>query len=199
MARGTARAPAEQRRDEILRAAETCFTERGYHGTTVDDIAERCGLSKGAIYWHFPGKRELFLALFDQYREMLVEVRRSAAATASAPDGLRSILRHAIFGLTDVVSLVELVLEYMAHASRDEELRARFRLMYEDLEAIAVEQVERGVKDGAFRDVDPETVARVLTSFADGLLMQKIVFPDLDLPRALRDGLELMLRGIEKP
>jgi AcrR family transcriptional regulator len=199
MARGTARAPAEQRREEILRAAETCFTERGYHGTTIDHIAERCGLSKGAIYWHFPGKRELFLALFDHYREMLVEVRRSVGAAASAADGLRSFARGAFFELTDMVSLAELTLEYMAHASRDEEVRARFRLMYEDLKAIVVELVERGLQDGTFRDVDPESVARVLTALGDGLLMQKIAFPDLDLPRAVRDSLELMLKGIEKP
>jgi AcrR family transcriptional regulator len=198
LARGTARAPAEQRRDEILRAAEACFAERGYHGTTIDHIAERCGLSKGAIYWYFPGKRELFLALFDRYRERLVEVRRSAAATASAPDGLRSMMDNSIFGVTDVVSLVEPVLEYMAHASRDEELRARFRLMYEDFQAIAVEQVERGVKDGAFSEVDAGTVARVLASLVDGLLMQKAAFPELDLPRALRDSVEIVLRGIER-
>jgi hypothetical protein len=46
--------------------------------------------------------------------------------------------------------------------------------------------------------VDAGTVARVLASLVDGLLMQKAAFPELDLPRALRDSVEIVLRGIER-
>jgi AcrR family transcriptional regulator len=194
----TARAPAEQRRAEILRAAEVCFTERGYHGTTIDEIAERCGLSKGAIYWHFPGKRELFLAIFDDYRRLLVEVRRRAREAPSASDGLRRFAQLALVDeATELVPLVELTLEYVAHASRDEDLRDRFRLMYQDLTAIVVDQVERGLKEGTFRAVDPEVVAGLIVSFGDGLLMQKIALPELDLARVVREGLEIVLTGLE--
>jgi AcrR family transcriptional regulator len=194
----TARAPAEQRRAEILRAAEACFSERGYHGTTIDEIAERCGLSKGAIYWHFPGKRELFLAIFDDYRRLLVEVRRRAREAPSASDGLRRFAQLALVDeATELVPLVELTLEYVAHASRDEDLRDRFRLMYQDLTAIVVDQVERGLKEGTFRAVAPEIAASLIVSFGDGLLMQKIAFPELDLARAVREGLEIVLTGLE--
>jgi AcrR family transcriptional regulator len=195
----TARAPAKQRREEILTAAEACFTERGYHGTTIDDIAERCALSKGAIYWHFPGKRDLFLALFDRYRGALVEIRRRAREAPSAPDGLRRFAHLALLDdAAELMPLVELTLEYIAHASRDEELRERFRLMYGDLKAIVVDQVERGLEEGTFRRVDPEAVANMMVALGDGLLMQKIAFPDLDLPRAVLGGLEIVLGGLER-
>jgi AcrR family transcriptional regulator len=197
VARGTARAPAEQRREEILRAAEACFNERGYHETTIDDIAARAGLSKGAIYWHFPGKRELFLALFDRYRGMLLEARGSVAEAPTASDGLRRFADVAMFELTDLVPLVELGLEYLAHASRDEEMRSRFRSLYTDLCAIVLEQLERGMRDGSFVAVDAQASARSLVALADGLLVQKVVFPDLDLAAAVHDGVELVLRGLE--
>ena len=198
MPRGTARAPAEQRRAEILASAEACFTKSGYHATTIDDIAQRCGLSKGAIYWHFPGKRELFLALFDAYRERLVEVRRGASETASASEGLRRSADLALLEITDVVPLVELTLEYMAHASRDKDLRDRFRAMYQEMASILVEQVERGQRDGTFRPFNPEAVARMLVALEDGLLMQVAAFPDLDLASALKESMEMVLKGLEK-
>ena len=62
MARRGPRVSTEARREEILKAAYTCFSRGGYHATTIDDIALEAGLSKGAVYWHFEGKWELFLA-----------------------------------------------------------------------------------------------------------------------------------------
>ena len=68
---------------EILGAARRCFSEAGYHETRVDEIARRAGLSKGAIYWYFNGKRELFLALFERYLEELAAQRYVAAGSAT--------------------------------------------------------------------------------------------------------------------
>jgi AcrR family transcriptional regulator len=90
MARRAARRAPEISRGEILDAALACFTARGYHETSVDDIAERAGLSKGAIYWHFAGKRELFLALIDHFSERALA---ELDAVADAPDW-RAALRH---------------------------------------------------------------------------------------------------------
>jgi AcrR family transcriptional regulator len=90
MARRAVRRKAEISRGEILDAALACFAARGYHETSVDDIAARAGLSKGAIYWHFAGKRELFLALVDRFSERAL---RELEAVADAPDW-RSALRE---------------------------------------------------------------------------------------------------------
>ena len=54
----------EERRAQILQAASTCFSRKGYHQTTMDDIVEEAGLSKGGVYWHFSSKKELFLAKY---------------------------------------------------------------------------------------------------------------------------------------
>jgi hypothetical protein len=60
--------------------------------------------------------------------------------------------------------------------------------------------VEEGQEELALAgEVPVDRALREPAALGDGLLMQKIVFPDLDLPRALRDAVELMLRGIEKP
>lgn len=56
---------AQNSREEILRAAASCFMERGYFASSIDDVARRLGATKGRIYHHYPSKADLF---FDVYR-----------------------------------------------------------------------------------------------------------------------------------
>jgi len=53
-------------RAAFLRAAAAVFSERGFQDASVEDIAHRAGYSKGAIYWHFESKDDLFLALLEE-------------------------------------------------------------------------------------------------------------------------------------
>lgn len=196
--RATQRAQPAERQAQILSAAESCFVERGYHRTTIDHIAARCGLSKGAIYWYFPGKREIFLALFDRYCELSLAVRGALDGEASAAEALLRIAQATVAEVPDLASIVKLTLEYLAHAGRDPDLQERFRSLYSELQRLLVEQVERGIRDGSFRELDPESVGRTLFALGDGLLVQKTLFPDLDLGRAIREGMALIQKGLER-
>src|SRR5918994_543272 len=69
-----ARMPKDQRRAQLLDAANTVFTLRGYHAAAMDDIAEAAGVSKPVLYQHFSSKLELYLALLDRSCERLVEI-----------------------------------------------------------------------------------------------------------------------------
>lgn len=55
------------RRDQIIAAAAGCFSRSGYHATTMADIAEAAGVSKGTPYLYFPGKEALFIALYEDW------------------------------------------------------------------------------------------------------------------------------------
>jgi AcrR family transcriptional regulator len=80
-ARG-ARLPRSARRTQLLGAAREVFVAQGYHAAAMDDIAERAGVSKPVLYQHFPGKRELYLALLDQHtEELLAAIRQALAST----------------------------------------------------------------------------------------------------------------------
>jgi AcrR family transcriptional regulator len=52
-----------QRRDEIMAAAKEVFARKGFHATTIADIAKQAGLAYGSVYWYFDSKDELFQAL----------------------------------------------------------------------------------------------------------------------------------------
>lgn len=63
----TQRMPREARRRQLLLAAHQVFVAHGYHGASMDEIAEVALVSKPVLYQHFPGKRELYLALLDSH------------------------------------------------------------------------------------------------------------------------------------
>jgi AcrR family transcriptional regulator len=73
--------PRDQRRVQLLDAANEVFTSKGYHAAAMDDIAEAAGVSKPVLYQHFPSKLDLYLALLDSSCDLLVEVVENAIAT----------------------------------------------------------------------------------------------------------------------
>jgi AcrR family transcriptional regulator len=81
-ARRTSRLPRGARRLQLLRAAQDVFVAQGFHAAAMDDIADRAGVSKPVLYQHFPGKRELYLALLEQQVDELTDrVRQAMAGT----------------------------------------------------------------------------------------------------------------------
>jgi AcrR family transcriptional regulator len=80
--RRTSRLPRGARRQQLLRAAQDVFVAQGFHAAAMDDIADRAGVSKPVLYQHFPGKRELYLALLEhQVAELTDRVRQAMAGT----------------------------------------------------------------------------------------------------------------------
>jgi len=73
--------PRDQRRAQLLDAANDVFTTKGYHAAAMDDIADVAGVSKPVLYQHFPSKLELYLDLLDLSCDRLVEVVREALAS----------------------------------------------------------------------------------------------------------------------
>jgi AcrR family transcriptional regulator len=72
-----------ERREQLLQAAQDAFTERGYHATAMDDIADRAGVSKPVLYQHFTSKDDLYLSLLDVQADRLVRlVEEALHATA---------------------------------------------------------------------------------------------------------------------
>ena len=82
-ARRTSRLPRGARRLQLLQAAQEVFVAQGFHAAAMDDIADRAGVSKPVLYQHFPGKRELYLALLElQVTELTDRVREAMSGTA---------------------------------------------------------------------------------------------------------------------
>ena len=82
------RLSAPERRELILDAALEVFARRGFHGSSIDEIAQAAGVSKALIYEHFPSKRDLHISLLERHVQEIFE-RLAAAAATSDPGEVR--------------------------------------------------------------------------------------------------------------
>ena len=143
----------QRRRDEILHAALNGFRERGYHATTLDHIALRLGVRKTALYHYFPDKEAI---LYECHRASLAEldrILRSASRLPSVAERLRAVVREHVRIMIETLQGSPLAFEVTAlsPARQKEIISARDRY-----ERWLRRLIERGVRDGSFRPVDPK-------------------------------------------
>jgi len=150
-----------QRRTEILHAALATVRDRGYHATTLDDIAERLGVRKTALYHYFPDKDSILYAC---HKESLAELDRmiesSDACCPTNAERLAYLIREHVRVMTEKLEGSPLAFEVSALSPdrRAEIIEGRDRY-----EAILRDLVAGGVKRGEFRKVDPKiTVFAIL-------------------------------------
>ncbi len=76
---------AEERRNEILDAADELFGQKGFDGTSTNDILEKVGIARGTLYYHFKSKEDIMDALIDRYNIRLLDEAQEIAADKSIP------------------------------------------------------------------------------------------------------------------
>lgn len=184
-------------RDRLLAAAAELFTERGVNGTSVEQIAERAGYTRGAFYGNFEDKNALVAELLRQrtHRE-LDEVRSltaDAPSFADALDRLRAWNRDRAQHLPEWLALrMELVL----HALRNEELRPLLgerELLARDAHATGLEQAFAA--HGVAPPADPASLALIVHALEDGLLIQRLLTPEGIQDDIVVDAFDLLLRS----
>src|SRR5207244_5327467 len=122
-----ARAQGLNGRAALLEAARDVFAEHGYRDASVDEIAERAGYSKGAIYFHFSGKDDLFFALLEERVDRPMREAIKLLESAS-PEEDMALEANRYFGelVRGQRELLLLDHEYRSQALRDSKLRARY-------------------------------------------------------------------------
>jgi AcrR family transcriptional regulator len=143
----------QRRREEILHAAFQTFREKGYHQTTLEDIAERLGVGKSALYHYFADKESI---LFACHRESLVEVGRlleESRSLDSAVQRLVFVIREHVRVMTETLQGSPLAIEV---ASLSPPRRAEIVAARDRYERGLREIVVDGIADGEFRPVDPK-------------------------------------------
>ena len=140
-----------RRRAEILHAALRTFRERGYHATTLEDIAEHLGVRKTALYHYFPDKEAI---LYECHKESLTEIdrlTREARKLDKASEVLAHVIREHVRVMTDTLEGSPLAFEVTALAPERQKEVIAARDRYErQLRKV----IDEGIKDGEFRPVN---------------------------------------------
>lgn len=176
--------PSESR-ERILAAAVSVFARKGFQRASLDEIAAEAELTKGAIYWHFRSKNDLFSSLlqyrFQQHTAPLADdlERALAAPTAQArQQAIAAMLRDMLNRFHDNADWPRLYLEFVSR-TRDEQIASSMAHLYDHGRLLAKEMVTRLVKAGITDpDLDADTVSIFWCALIDGFMLTWVMKPE---------------------
>ncbi len=168
----------EARKAHILKAAQTCFVSKGYHQTTMDDIVQEAGLSKGGVYWHFSSKQELFLSIIEStLGDAQAVMQESMASHTSAREKLDTVLAAfaSLVTSNQLSELAPLTLGVWAQSWQDPEVNKVVARVYKRFRGSIVQMIEQGIAQGEFKPVNATALTSILLALYDGLMVQAMV------------------------
>lgn len=177
------RSQAERRgstRRRLLEAAARVFAHKGYQAATVLDIVTEAGVSTGALYNHFPGKREVYLAVFDErFIDWSASYHAALDPSADTDDALRKAAGHYAELLRERPVDAQLLIEFWSAAMHDESLRPAFIERHTRIRHAMAELIDRmQTRLGITVAVPAESLGAIVTALADGLAMQRLIDPE---------------------
>jgi AcrR family transcriptional regulator len=169
-----------QTRDGLIATGHDVFLERGFHGASLDEIAEQAGYSKGAVYSNFAGKDELFLAVLDAQFERRARVLANVLLDEEQlEDSLRAVARSMSAADEGEPRWTPLLLEFWAHASRRPALRATVSERRERFFTIIAGLIdELGRRHGVEFTIPAKEIARGSNALARGVALDRLLDPD---------------------
>lgn len=176
--------PSESR-DRILAAAVSVFSRKGFQRANLDEIAAEAKLTKGAIYWHFRSKNDLFTSLleyrFQQHTAPLADEfeRALAAPTKEArQQAIATMLRDMLNRFHDNPAWPRLYLEFVSQ-TRDAQVARGMAHLYDHARLLAKEMIERLVEvDITDPDLDADTVSIFWCALIDGFMLAWVMKPE---------------------
>lgn len=154
--------------DSLLAVAVKVFNEKGYDGTSMEELSHRLGRTKSAIYHHVSGKEELLRLALDRALDALFAVTDEPAfRTGRAIERLEYLVRRSVLVLADELPYVTLLLRVRGNTKVERRALARRR----KFDRIVSDLVAEAERDGDVRpDVDPAVTARLLFGTVNSLI-----------------------------
>lgn len=185
------------RRAALVEVAARLFSERGYHGTSMQDLGQALGIQRGSLYAHIGSKEELlFDVVTDGAERFLARGAEASARSGAARDRLRAFLVGHVETATQHLEASTVFLNEWRYLSP--ELRDIIQAKRDGYEAMARSIIEDGVKAGEFRaDADVRFAARLLLSAGNWTYTWYRPDGDLTAGEIGERFAELVTRGLE--
>lgn len=183
----------QETRAELVTGAAKVFAHRGFHGASIERIAHEAGYSTGAVYWHFKGKDDLFLAVYEAQAAARVRDIEDfhKRAKGERPRRARAYADQFMARLKDDPEFMVLTLEFLIHAWRNPPLREAFshRVAWGRLAAARLLE-EETQRTGYQLPMPAQDLATVLRELGVGLGLAKLADPDAIPDRLFGDFIE---------
>jgi len=192
-------------REQLLSKALTVFSRKGYATTTLQDIADEAEVTRGAIYWHFGGKAELYSTLISEYagRGNLI-IQQAASEGGTLLDILRRVFVRQLQAIEDDRELRLIMELHFFKTGLDPELEeGRQKQISASLELIQILAgiMAQAVEAGLLRsDLDPKTMASAYLAFQNGLIQLWLTAPgQFSLKASAESYAEILIAGLRPP
>jgi AcrR family transcriptional regulator len=155
-------------RESLLAVAVAVFNERGYDGTSMEDLSGRLGIAKSSIYHHVDSKEDLLAMALDRALDGLFSVADQARALpAPAIDRLEFLVRGSVRVLVDLLPCVTLLLRARGNTATERRALRRRR----EFDQFVADLVKEAEVDGDIRpDIDPAVTARLLFGMVNSIV-----------------------------
>ena len=150
----------DQRRYQILDAALEVIVSKGYEGSSMSDIVEKSKLSKGAIYWYYGSKKEVYLALVNHWvhrysptLNLIIEDDKPASVQ------LKELFKYFISQYETDQKVFKAIAVFWSLASRDNDFKEKFDKVYSEFLALIEKIINKGVESKEFKNIDVKIAA----------------------------------------
>jgi TetR/AcrR family acrAB operon transcriptional repressor len=191
-------------RSAVLKSALSVFSAKGYAAATLDDVASAAKVTRGAIYWHFKSKADLYNTLVEELSARGASVVQQAVSEGGT---LIDILRQVFVSQCALIeddkearAVMELAL---FKTGLDPELQAGRKKQIEAGNALIsgiADAMKMGVSQGVLRDgMDPTDMARAFIAFENGAIQQWLASPkSFSLKKSAESFAEILIKGLQK-
>jgi AcrR family transcriptional regulator len=182
-------------REGILEAAARIFSEKGFHATSMNDIADAVNLQKASLYYHFTSKQEILISLLDYALDLINSRLEAVLAQSLSPDEkLRQAMVSYLQTIAENQNLSAVLL--LEIRSLDPELKARHASRREKFERLWRDLIIEGKQAGVFNSIDPSLTGRAIL----GVMNWTVTWYRSDGPRSATEianlFADLLLQGL---
>lgn len=164
----------ERTRAALLESARILIREKGYERTTLDEVAKRAGMTTGAIYGNFKNRDELFIALGQTY---WAPVRPKIKPGATFAEAMHALAKATLAAVDERSPVAVGRLTGLAYTLQNPELRSRVHDITKSSYEFGAEWLR--TFDASELPMPPQQLVRVLHALIEGLVMQRILTPEL--------------------
>ena len=156
---------AEERKDEILDAAEKLFAAKGFDNTSTGDILEAVGIARGTLYYHFKSKEEILDGVIERITNRLMQDAREIARNKQLP--MLERLTKAIMSLNVETKIGHEVMEQV-HRPQNALMHQKMQTtLLMGINPIITELVEEGIEQGICHTQYPESMVEMTMLYAN--------------------------------
>tara|TARA_Y100000748_G_scaffold265316_1_gene235113 strand:+ start:108 stop:698 length:591 start_codon:yes stop_codon:yes gene_type:complete len=184
----------------ILDAALSLFVKNGYSQTSMDDIVNLSGLSKGAIYHHYSSKKVLFLSPIDYWETFYFkDILNKNISDCNPDDLLREISQNVVIAFKSKKNIFLAELEFWSLSNYDNDVRERIKLLYVKLLKLFKGIVRKGINDKLYKNLNVDVAALSIMTSLQGVIWFSIFEEStISAEQYLNDVIEFIIFGFKK-